>query len=54
MIECISDVQGFYYEWNGAYFRIELDDNFVCFKQATVLGGLAAIVATMAALIVSF
>ena len=54
MIDCVSDVQGFYYEWNGSYHRIEIDDNFVCFKQATGLVNSAALLATIAALMVSF
>ena len=29
-VSCDSDVEGFYYEWNGAYYRIVIDDNFVC------------------------
>ena len=53
-VQCNSDIQGFYYEWNGSTYRIVIDDNYVCLGQATMFGSLAALVGAAAALLVSF
>ena len=53
-IPCDSDIVGFYYEWNGSYYRIVEDDNYICLGQGTRLGGLAALVGAFAVLMISF
>ena len=53
-VHCNSDIQGFYYEWNGSYYRVVLDDNFVCLGQGSTFGSLAIFTGLVAALLVSF
>ena len=52
-VVCDSDVEGFYYEWNGGYYRIVVADRVVCINQA-VNFGTYAMVAAVAALLISF
>ena len=52
--ECDSDIQGFYYEWNGSYYRIIISRHFVCVTGGLHLGSYAALVGVVAALLISF
>ena len=53
-VTCNSDIQGFYYEWNGSYYRIIVDDNYVCLGQGIMLGSSAVLVSAVAAILISF
>ena len=52
-VVCDSDVEGFYYEWNGGYYRIVVADRVVCINQASSLSSLVMIAAA-AVLLISF
>ena len=51
---CTSDIEGFYYEWNGSYHRIVKDDKYVCLANGMTLSGLGALVSAAAAIMLSF